>query len=359
MRNILIVIALVLCGVINSTAKDDKGERKAKAAIDKEELRFRKDVEKNPGDATIYWKHANNLAAFPTEFKRAGDIYKKALELDSVNVDIYKDYGKYLLERLGSLEQARIILARGLQLASNDAELAQTMAAVDAAISRRDAEIKLRDVGTTKVNELNPGTSYASITNFDSLRMLLTDVSGDKNYYKLLNRFLADDKTLSPGDMYLLIVGYARLSDYNPFNYNDISTMKQLSAYSVDSAIRMGIEIMNTNPLNPSLNRELMYYYRKKNDFGTAEKYLNRVRQFYNGVLYSGNGTCDRPYISLWSKEAPNFISYLGKKPADNHSMGTCAGQMAEIIDMIDPASGKTEQICFNLKLVYTQTTGK
>ena len=128
---------------------------------------------------------------------------------------------------------------------------------------------------------------------------------------------------------------------------------------NADSGIKKGNELLLDNPLNPSLNREMMYCYRKKNDPLNADKYLNRIKQVFNGMLYSGDGTCENPYVSLWAKEEYNFITYLGYRSTENHAMGTCAGQMAEKIDMIDPATEKVEAIHFNVALIYMQAVGK
>ena len=359
MRHYLIaVLALVFCFSM-SQAKDEKSDKKLKAAIDREELRFLKAKDKNPGDANIYWEHANKLSEFNTEYKRAQNYYIRALQLDSVRGDIYKDYGKYLFERLQLPGDAKSAWTKGLNYAANDEEMKKYLVTVNVALARREEETKLRDFGTTNVKEVNPDGNYSSTANFDSLNKVLTDGTSQKSYIKLLNRFLAEDASLTPGDMYLLIIGYAKDKDSSPFNYNDINLMTQLAAYNVDSAISKGIEIISTNPLNPTLNREMMYYYRKKNDQVNAEKYLTKVKQFFSGMLYSGNGSCERPYISLWAKEYGNFIGYLGYKYADNHSMGNCAGQMAEIVDITDPATGKTEKVHFNIRLIYQQTTGK
>lgn len=359
MKYYLIVALFTLICAFDCSAKGNKSDRKIKSAIDKEELRFKKDQGKDPYNAEIYWEHANNVAAFSSEYPRALYFYKKALAIDSINAAIYKDYGRYLFTQLHAIDDAKSIITKGLLYAPKDEEMNKDLNAVNEAIARRDEEVKLRDFGTSSVKELNPNGNYSNMANFDSLKKILSVYGGNESYQKLMNRYLADDVSLTPAEMYLLIIGYTMGTDYNPFDYNEILAMKQMAAYNIDSAINRGIGLINTNPLNPTLNRELMYYYRKKNDMVTADKYKNRVQQFFNGMLYSGNGTCSKPYISLWSKEQNNFVCYLGYKPTDNHSMTTCAGQMAEIMDVINPASGKTESIFFNLKLIYLQTTRK
>ena len=103
----------------------------------------------------------------------------------------------------------------------------------------------------------------------------------------------------------------------------------------------------------------MMYCYRKKNDPVQGDKYMHRIQQFFNGVLYSGDGSCEKPYVSIWAKEEYNLISYLGYTATENHAMGTCAGQMAEQIDMINPKTQETETIHFNVALIYMQAIGK
>ena len=358
MKHVLIVIVLFLSANL-CFAKGDKTVQKNKKAVDREENSFRKAMEQQPNTATPYLDHANNLAAIASESSRAGNFYKLALTYDSTNAGIYKDYGKYLSNISHQYNESKAMLEKGMVLAPDDGELKQYLVSVNKIIAAQDADNRLRDYGTTPVRALNPEGNYAATTKFDSLKKVVADAGSQFCYHKLLTRYLADDASLTPLDMYMLIVGFSHEQSYNPFNYNDIFEVKMLASHNLDSAIKRGEELVQTNPLNPSLNRELMYYYRKKNDSAQGDRYMNRIRQFFNGVLYSGDGTCKKPYISLWAKEEYNFISYLGYKPTDNHSMGSCAGQMAEIIDMTDPVTRKLSPVYFNVALIYMQTVGK
>ncbi len=355
MRRFILAISVLTLSFHAFSKEDDKEKKK----IEKEERSFQKNVEKHPDDANIYWEHANKLADYNSSVKAAQTFYLDALSRDSSNALIYKDYGKYLLNKLGDVDSARAVFTKALMLIANDNEVKDGLAAANKAIERRDIDNKMRSFGNTTVRQLDSTISYASLSNFDSLKALLIDNTYKNNYQSLLERFLADDKSLKPEEMYLLIIGYTKQSSYSPFNYNDISSLKITASHNLDSAIKMGKEIINTNPINPSLNRELMYYYRLKNDTVSANKYLYRVQQFFNGVLYSGNGTCERPYISLWAKEEYNFIDYLGYKRTDVYSMGVCAGQMAEILEAINITTAKREVIHFNIKLIYLHSVEK
>ena len=353
------IIALLFLLAINCAAKDSKAVRKNKKAIEKEEHHFLKDLRKNRDTAATYLHHANSLAAINSESRRAVNYYPLALKFDSSNTAIYRDYGKYLSDQLHSYTDARKVLEQGLALNATDVDMKKQLVSVNNMLALQAADNLMRDFGTTAVKELNPGGKYAVITKFDSLKLLIAEPGNKYNYQNLSARFLADDTTLRPDEMYMLIVGYSRQPFYNPFNYNDILEMRMMANHDVAQAIEKGLELTKTNPLNPTLNRELMYYYRRTNELLKADKYLNRVKQYFNGMLYSGNGSCDKPYISLWAKEEYNFITYLGLTSTDNHSMGMCAGQMAEVIDAINPATRKTEQVRFNVALIYMQTVGK
>jgi tetratricopeptide (TPR) repeat protein len=353
-----LIIMLLVSFVPGSFAKEDKSADKNKRIVDKEEARFQKDLRKNTDTGIVYMEHADNLAAINSEAPRALNYYKLALKYDSTNPELYKNYGKYLFERNRAYAESKEAFEKALKLSPNDEDLKNYLIVVNKTIDAQAADNRLRDFGTSSVKALNQDTNYKVTANFDSLKKLVTDPENKYYYQTLVGRYLADDKTLSPQDMYMLIIGYSRQQTYNPFNYNDITEMKMIAGHDLDMAISKGKSLIESNPINPTLNKELMYYYRKKNDTEQADKYLNRVKQFFNGVLYSGNGTCERPYVSLWAKEEYNMITYIGYKPTDTHAMGSCAGKMAEIIDAITPDQ-KTEQIYFNVALIYMQATGK
>jgi tetratricopeptide (TPR) repeat protein len=358
MRNVILILLLLSC-ITDSIGKDAKDAKKHKKAIAKEEHQFQKRIKKNPANAGAYLAHANYLSASGSEAQRALNYYQSALKYDSGNANTYRDYGRYMLEKRRAVNDAKMLLTKSLALSPNDAATKKYIESVDKLLALQEEENRMRDYGTTVRKDAEAGVNYAAITKFDSLKSIVEDDNNSFGYSRLLIRYLNDDGTLTPAEMYMLIVGYSRQSTYNPFNYNDIYEVRGLAAYNLDTAIRKGTALLKSNPLNPSLNRELMYCYRKKKDTAGAAKYLNRIHQFFDGVLYSGNGMCEKPYISLWGKEEYSFINYLGYKQGDNHAMGTCAGQMAEIIDVKRPGSDSVEQMHFNVALIYMRTAGK
>lgn len=359
MKKYLLAVSFLGICATGSLAKDDKSAEKNKRLVEKEEQQYQKNARKNPGEVNTYWHHANNLAGFNTEFRRADAFYKKAIQVDSINALLYKDYGKYLFDRLHSVDESKDALTKALTLGCHDEEIMKYLASVNRVQDAIAKDNKLRDIGVAPAKELNPGINYKTSTKFDSIKHIVTDPASNYSYERLLPRYLSDDTTLTPLEMYMLIIGYSRQPTYSPYNYNDINDVKGLVRFNIDTAISKGLEVIKTNPLNPSLNTELMYCYRLKNDFGTAGNFQNRVRRFFAGMLYSGNGTCEKPYVSLWAKEEYNFVSYLGYKPTDDHLMANCSGQMAEMLDAVNPATQAKENIFFNVQLIYLQSTGK
>lgn len=359
MNRYFLLSAILLLPFSLCLAKDKDKATTEKKAMDKELAHYQKELGKHPDKAATYWDHANAIAEFKPQIREARYFYEKALKIDSANADLFKDYGKYLFDKLYDLDGARSALQMAATLSISDHELSEYQAKIATAIEARDNEIRMRYYGTTRLRYYDTTTNYSALTNIDSLRKITSDASSPYAYRRLLQRYLADDSSLTPAEMYFLIIGYSADPEYSPFNYSEISAIKMIAGYNQDTAIKKALNLVNTNPLNPSLNRELMYCYRKKNDYNTAAKYERRIQQFFNGVLYSGNGTCSRPYISLWSREEYNFIAYLGCRQTETHSMENCAGQMAEVIDMVNPKGNETEHIYFNVKLIYMQATGK
>lgn len=358
MKKITIILLCLAFGFHDLQAKEDdkkKQQQKDQRRIEKLDERFQKQVRKNSKDAKIYWEHAQELLAFKSQIARASDFFNRAIELDSTNGLLYKDFGKYWFNNRRDYDKASVNFNKAIQYGVNDEEMKPFLEIIKKVFRMREEERKLRDYGTTDQRELNPNGNYKSITNFDSLKKIVTDNTNNNSYEQLLQRFLNDDPNFSSADMYLLMVGYSFQKFYNPYNYSDLSQLRSIA--NIDTSILAGIELTKYYPVNPSLNRTLMYCYRKKNDEASAIKYMRRVRLYFDAMLYSGNGSCEKPYVSLWAQEEENFIAYLGNESNDEHVMGSCGGQMSEQYKMTNPETKKKEEINFNIQLIYLQST--
>jgi Tfp pilus assembly protein PilF len=365
MRRITIAAIIIILSPALCMAKKDKNKEKQEDqqnAIEKEDNNFSKKIARHPNDASVYLAHAQKLSSFKQDgaiIAKVRESYDSALHLDSMNGTIYKDYGNYLSTVAHNFEDAKIILSKGLKLLPSDEQMKKQLEGTEAILIAREADMKMRDVGHSSGRELDSNKNYKVYSNIDSLRKE-TENKGSSVYYPLLlERFNKNDKTLSAEDMYFLIIGYSTQSAYNPFNRNDLSSIQRALAKGLDTGITESLEILSLNPLNPSLNREMMYYYRKKGMAKQADDYLKRIQLYYSGILFSGNGTCAKPYLSLWGKEEYSFLNYINFKDTDIKSMELCNGQMVEQIQCENISSSKKENIYFNMKLIYSRLTTK
>ncbi len=357
MKNYLIILFSLTLFSTATFAKDEKAEKENKKRIEKEEQHYQKELRKNAGSSLPYWHHAINLAEIKSECITAKDFYIKAIKIDSTNGLLQKDYGKYLYDKLREYDDANEVFIKAKKYLPTDAEIVKYQDNLKIIFDNRNRENKLRDIGISNSTIIDTTVNFATITKFDSLFFILADSNNYNSYKKLLSRFLKDDNSLTPAEMYMLIVGYSRQKTYNSFDYNAISELRMQS--DLDTAISKGNLIINTNPLNPSLNKEMMYFYRLKKDDAMANKFLNRVHQYFNGMMYGADGTCKRPYITLWAKEEYSFLTYLGYEPTEFHSMGSCANLMSEIVEVKKPNSKASKDIHFDMQLIYLMTTGK
>ncbi len=76
-------------------------------------------------------------------------------------------------------------------------------------------------------------------------------------------------------------------------------------------------------------------------------------------MLYTGDGTCDRPYVAFWVREEYIVLKYLDFKRTGAQSMTTCAGQMADKLEVTNLTTKEQTDVFFNIMLVFKKTMGK
>lgn len=349
-------IGLLTCNIQYGFSQVDNYQKNKKIS-EEEDARYKNDLEANPNSAEPHWQHANRMAEFTfNAYKSAWNYYNKALEIDSTNADIYKDYGDYLADKLGAIEEAKVIYEKGLRYSPDRKDIKEKIEEVNSAITKRDEDIQLRSFGTTDKKQISHNHSYSNLTNFDSLKTIVSNRKGKYHYDTNLDKFLTD-QSLDNYEIYLLLIGYAQTKDYNPYNYMDMDNLHLLAdAGQYDEAIKKGQELIKVNPLNPTIYQELMYCHRKKGDNETAVKYQNRIQSIFNAMLYTGDGTCEKPYLTFWVKEEYNFARYVGLSPTGQCSTGMCAGGMADKLEVYNPATKEKEIIHFNIMPIFKKT---
>jgi len=358
MKSLIYTGLLILISQFSFSQVDNY--QKNKLASETEDALYKKALEEDPNSAKPHWEHANRMAEFTfNAYKNAWKFYNKALEIDSTNAKIYEDYGDYLFNKYDAIDEAKVIYEKGLAYSSDGKSLNGKIKTVNEVIEKRDENTRLRSFGTTLTKEIKHDYLYSNITNFDSLKLIVTDKKSKYFYQNLLDKFM-NDKSLNEYETYLLLIGFTQTDDYNPYNYNDLDNLYEIanSGEYVD-AINKGKELLKTNPLNPTLSQELMYCYRKTGNTKMAVKYKNRIQQVFNAMIYTGDGTCEKPYVTFWIKEEYNFAQYIGLSPTGQYSTAMCSGGMADKLEVYNQETKEKELIHFNIMPIFKKTMGK
>jgi pentatricopeptide repeat protein len=109
----------------------------------------------------------------------------------------------------------------------------------------------------------------------------------------------------------------------------------------------------------PSLYKELIYAYRKKGNPELADRYLKRMQTILNAMLYSGDGTCESPYVSFWVREDYTLLKYLNYTRTGRVDIGNCAGQLSDKISVMNLTTKEETTVCFNISMIFHKTMGK
>ncbi len=358
-RLTILLAGLLLGNVQYGFAQVDNYKKNTKTSEEAEAV-YNKDLKKNPNSALPHWRYANVMAEFTfNAYKDAWKYYLKALDIDSTTADIYYDFSNYLAYKLEELDDAKAVCEKGLQFAPDNQKLKANLKKFDEIIEKNNEDARLYSFDKTDKRFIQHDMKYSDISNIDSLNKVVTDGKSNFKYEKLLTNFNSG-KTLTDYEVYLMLIGYTQTENYNPYNYNAIDNIYTLAGNGqIDEAIKKGEELLNTNPLNPSLNRVLMYCYRKKGNNEKAEYYHKRILTVFNAMLYTGQGTCEKPYITFWVKEEYNFARHIGLSPTGQYSTGMCTGGMADKLETNNPKTEEKEIIHFNIMPIFKKTMKK
>ena len=334
--------------------------QKNKKTSEEAEVAYKKDLKKNPKSALPHWRYANVMAEFTfNAYKDAWKYYLKALDIDSTNTDIYFDFSNYLAYKLNEVEDAKAVCEKGLQFVPDNQKLKDNLKKFDEIIEKNNEKVRLYSFDKTDNRFIQHNLEYSDIANFDSLSKVVTVETSNFKYEKLLNDFIGG-KALTDYEVYLMLIGYTQTENYNPYNYNAIDNIYELAGNEqIDEAIKKGEELLNANPLNPSLNRVLMYCYRKKDNNAKAEYYHNRILAVFSAMLFTGQGTCEKPYVTFWVKEEYNFARYIGLSPTGQYSTGACTGGMADKLETYNAKTDDKEIIHFNIMPIFKKVLKK
>lgn len=348
---LLVLVGQIAYGQVDNYAKNSK-------LFDDEQKRFEKELKKNKDSAEVYWKHGNVTASFTFNAqKEAWKYYEKAISIDSSKAIYFVDYGKYLNE-MGYISDAKILYERGLRIFPTNEELKIGLENIDKRISKNEENKRLSNFGKAPTTGHPKASDYSKITDFENLATQTKDEKSPFFYKDLLAKFNADN-VLTDEQVYMLLIGFAQQDNYKPYTQEADQVYELNSQERFDEAISKATELLKTNPLLPALYKELIFAYRKKGNQTLADNCQNKLQSILNAMLYTGDGTCDKPYVAFWVREEYTLLKYLDFKKTGRVNTGTCAGQMADRIEATNLTTNDKSEICFNIMLIFKKTMGK
>jgi tetratricopeptide (TPR) repeat protein len=353
--NFITLFLLLSIYLFAQTDNYDKNKRLAEEAFEE----YEKKLKENPNSAVPHWEYANKIGQFKfNTHKDAWKYYEKAIEIDSTNYKIYEDYGDYLFERLSSITKAKKIYDKAIELSPNNENINIKLNKISEIISENEKKMALRNVGTSQVKFISHKYSYSNFSNLDSLASIVTNKKNKFFYEKQLKKFM-EDKPMSNYEVYLLLIGYTQTENYKPYFNEDLKSLYDLNNRGkFNEAILKGEEALITNPLKPSIYREIMYAYRQLGNNNMAEKYLNKAQIILNSMIYSGDGTCDKPYVTLWTSEEYLLAEYLSLYPTGKQKIESCR-EISDKIGVYNPKTDEEESLYFNIAPIFKKTMKK
>jgi len=333
-------------------AQVDNYAKNSKLSKD-EQTRFEDELKSNKDSAEVYWKHANVLASFTFNAKKnAWKFYEKAISIDSSRVKYFIDYGNYLFNVLNETNKAKDLYERGLKIFPNDNDLKLGLEKISNISRKIEENIKMSSIGKASTNELSKATDFENL-------IKQTKNKKSKFYYKKLLDEFNSDITLTNEQIYMLLLGLTQQDNYNPYGQESEEIYQLNSQENFDKAIIRANELIKTNPLQPSLYKEIVYAYRKIGNITLADKYLKKLQSILNAMLYVGEGTCEKPYIAFWLQSEYIILEYLDyEKSGAVNSVPSC-GQMIDQIEVTNSNTKNQSVICFNIALIFKKLMNK
>jgi hypothetical protein len=249
------------------------------------------------------------------------------------------------------MRTALYLYERALNLEPDNKILQEKVDTLTKSMAQIEETARLRSIGRSLRRKIDHGIKYSVISNFDSLQMMTMDPESPYSYEKLLKRFLEDD-LLNEWETYILCLGYAKTANYSPYSNVSGDLYKSNKEGNYDNTLEQGQALLKKNPVSASLYRELMYAHRRKGENEIADLYQRRAQRLYEAMIFTGDGTCEKPYITLTTTEEYGLIGYLGLYSAGMQSLVTCNGSRTDQLS-IEDRDGKKDELHFDVSLLF------
>lgn len=276
---------------------------------------YSEELSELPNSSAPHWNHANRISKVKFNLsKQAPKFYIKAIEIDSTNYKIYKDFGDYCLN-IKDYESAYLCYIEGKKYSSDDSYFDKKIVELKTVYNKKNeywALHKLPEIDVKKLN--NKKISHEILINYENLNKKTK--KGKYEYSKLIKEFNKNPENLNAVQMFYLIYGQTLQSYYSPYNYKDEQLIQELTkSNDIDKAIHSAEKILTIEPLNILVLRELLYCYRVKKNLTKINEIENKLIKIFEGIIISGDGSCKKPYITFSVQEEYPIAIYLGKTP--------------------------------------------
>lgn len=337
--NWLLLLTAVL-GFTHSTARAQVDNlQKNTQVLAQLDAQYQRELAADPTGAAPHWHHAKALAQVTFRAAdTAGQYYELAIQRDSTTAALYQDYAAYLL-RYHAYPQARALYEKGLRRLPGNAELQAGQQQVQDLLRQQAEYAALHRVPVSAGAGPSPTTSFAERSNLAALLPLTTAPDSEYAYPRLAAAFAQDPAALSAHQMYLLLLGTTTQPGYQPYNYAAEQALQQLAAEGkLAELISQAQRLLAQEPVNVLALRELLYAYRKSGNPAGAAQVEQRLTRIFEGLRYSGDGSCAQPYVAIGPREEYVFVQYLGYAATRTATQTSCAGFFADKVLVADPA---------------------
>jgi hypothetical protein len=165
---------------------------------------------------------------------------------------------------------------------------------------------------------------------FAALQAASQDSTSEFHYIKLLNRFQANDKSLTPHEVLALLIGYTMNEAYHPYSDLDIERgIYRLNAkQEFQAALAVADSFLLTHPVSQMALIEKSYAHHKLGDADSADFYSWQFQKIMEAMDYSGKCTsANKACFALGPADGQNFVrKFVGWKikkmgsGRDNHN---------------------------------------
>jgi hypothetical protein len=160
-------------------------------------------------------------------------------------------------------------------------------------------------------------TRFNYHTDFKAILAKTKDKSDSLFYNKLLDRFVANDTTLTDFQVLALLIGFTDDANYKPYNLSperDIYELNDEGKYT--KGLEQGLAFIQDHPLNVKTLFDVSYAYHKLGQPDSAQFYLFKGQRIFEAMYMSGDGKSpETPVFALGPTDGQDFIlKFVGGK---------------------------------------------